>query len=140
MARRKETGITAGFMTQFHSSTPTASPSRDTVISGRRTPGFLDESKITSKGQLTLPKTVRAALGVDVGDAVQFVVKDNNIVVESALQEPDADPAVTAFLDILDDSIDTATAFPVELMKAMAALTAGIEVDLDAPIEGDVAI
>ena len=60
--------------------------------------------------------------------------------VEPASQEPLADPAVAAILDSIEGSIDTATAFPVELMKAMKALTAGIEVDLVAPIKGDVVI
>ena len=140
MARRKETGMTAGFMTQLHPSAPTARPSRDTAIMGHGTSGFLDESKITSKGQMTLPKIVRAALGVAVGDTVQFVMKDNRIVVEPASQEPVEDPALAAFLDTLEGSIDKATPFPVELLKAMKALTDGIEVDLDDPIEGDVVI
>jgi AbrB family looped-hinge helix DNA binding protein len=34
-------------------------------------------AKITSKGQITIPKEVREALGVDVGDSVQFVFQDN---------------------------------------------------------------
>ncbi|WP_177193926.1 hypothetical protein [Roseovarius lutimaris] len=45
-----------------------------------------------------------------------------------------------AFLDTIVESIDTASDFPAEMMEAMKALTAGIEVDLDAPIEGDVVI
>ncbi|MDP3261885.1 MAG: type II toxin-antitoxin system PrlF family antitoxin [Tabrizicola sp.] len=36
--------------------------------------GLLDSSKITSKGQITLPKTVRASLGVKEGDSIQFPV------------------------------------------------------------------
>jgi hypothetical protein len=50
------------------------------------------------------------------------------------------EPEMTAFLGILEDSIDTATALPIELMDAMRALSADIEVDLDAPIEGNVVI
>lgn len=140
MAHRKKPGMTASLMTQLPSSTQIAHKSRHTSILGRRASGILDESKITSKGQMTLPKIVRTALGVDVGDRVQFVARDSSIVLESAQQEPDTDPDVAAFLDLVEDSIDTATAFPMDLMIAMKSLVADIEVDLDAPIEGDVVI
>ena len=38
------------------------------------------ESAITSKGQTTLPKLVRKALGVVPGDRVRYVIFDNNEV------------------------------------------------------------
>ena len=38
------------------------------------------ESAITSKGQTTLPKPVRKALGVVPGDRVRYVIFDNNEV------------------------------------------------------------
>ena len=34
-------------------------------------------AKITAKGQVTIPKEIREALGVDAGDSVQFVVEAN---------------------------------------------------------------
>ena len=37
-------------------------------------------SVITSKGQTTLPKAVREALGVELGDRVRYVIFDNNEV------------------------------------------------------------
>ena len=140
MTGRKNTGMTTGFMTQMPSAMPSARSSRGAAFSGRGASGILDESKITSKGQLTLPKTVRAALGVAVGDTVRFVMENNKVVVETASEDPLEDPAVMAFLDTLEESIDTASDFPVEMMEAMKALTADIKVDLDAPIEGDVVI
>lgn len=36
---------------------------------------------VTSKGQITLPKTVREKLGVDTGDQVDFVVNEQGDVV-----------------------------------------------------------
>ena len=36
-------------------------------------------SAITSKGQTTLPKLVREALGVGAGDRVRYVVLDNEV-------------------------------------------------------------
>ena len=38
------------------------------------------ESAVTSKGQTTLPKAVRKALGVVPGDRVRYVIFDNNEV------------------------------------------------------------
>ena len=40
----------------------------------------MTESSITSKGQTTLPKSVREALGVAPGDRVRYVIFDNNEV------------------------------------------------------------
>lgn len=36
-------------------------------------------SAITSKGQTTLPKPVREALGVEAGDRVRYVILDNEV-------------------------------------------------------------
>lgn len=38
------------------------------------------DSAVTSKGQTTLPKPVREALGVVPGDRVRYVILDNNEV------------------------------------------------------------
>ena len=37
------------------------------------------QSAITSKGQTTLPKSVRQALGVNTGDRVRYVILDNEV-------------------------------------------------------------
>ena len=37
------------------------------------------ESAITSKGQTTLPKVVREALGVQTGDRVRYVIFDDEV-------------------------------------------------------------
>ena len=37
------------------------------------------QSAITSKGQTTLPKSVRKALGVRAGDRVRYVILDNEV-------------------------------------------------------------
>ena len=42
-------------------------------------------STVTSKGQITLPKSVREHLRVDTGDVVDFVVNDSGDVVVRAL-------------------------------------------------------
>ena len=37
-------------------------------------------AKVTSKGQVTIPKEVRQALGVEPGDRVSFVVRPDGVV------------------------------------------------------------
>ena len=37
------------------------------------------QSVITSKGQTTLPKSVREALGVRAGDRIRYVILDNEV-------------------------------------------------------------
>ena len=47
---------------------------------------FANDAKVMSKGQVTIPKNVRAALGVSTGDRVTFVVEGNEVkVVNSAV-------------------------------------------------------
>ena len=40
---------------------------------------FVDDAKVMSKGQVTIPKKVRAALGIDTGDRVTFIVDGGNV-------------------------------------------------------------
>lgn len=40
---------------------------------------FVNDAKVMSKGQVTIPKNVREALGIDVGDRVTFIVDGNEI-------------------------------------------------------------
>lgn len=47
---------------------------------------FIDDARVMSKGQVTIPKDVRDALGIDVGDRVTFIVDGNEVkVVNSAV-------------------------------------------------------
>lgn len=39
----------------------------------------MNESVVTSRGQTTLPKAVRAALGVGAGQRIRYVVLDNEV-------------------------------------------------------------
>jgi AbrB family looped-hinge helix DNA binding protein len=45
-------------------------------------------STITSKGQITIPKAVREALNLEVGDSVYFDVRPDGSVVLTARNEP----------------------------------------------------
>ena len=47
---------------------------------------FVDNAKVMSKGQVTIPKSVREVLGVSNGDRVSFIVEGNNVrVINSAV-------------------------------------------------------
>lgn len=40
---------------------------------------IIDDAKVMSKGQVTIPKEVRTALGVNTGDRVTFIVNGNEV-------------------------------------------------------------
>lgn len=40
---------------------------------------FVYDAKLMSKGQVTIPKAVRDALGISVGDRVTFILEDGNV-------------------------------------------------------------
>ena len=47
---------------------------------------FVNDARVMSKGQVTIPKNVRAALGINTGDRVTFIVDGGNVrVINSAL-------------------------------------------------------
>ena len=51
---------------------------------------FVNDAKVMSKGQVTIPKNVRAALGIETGDRVTFIVEGNEVkVVNSAVYARD---------------------------------------------------
>lgn len=104
-----------------------------------------EESTITAKGQTTVPKAVRQALGVDYGGRIAFFVDDaRRVYIEKATEEV-SDPVVDRFLAFLaDDMISnpgtSIVPLPVTLRNRMAALVGTMDIDLDAEIDGDVAI
>lgn len=105
-------------------------------------PAMLEEiSTITAKGQTTVPKSVRQALGVDYGGRIAFRVDERGVTVHRADTEND-DPAIDGFLTFLAADIkrrpEALTALSPALTDRVAELTKGIAVDLDAPIDGDV--
>ncbi|MBR5347043.1 MAG: AbrB/MazE/SpoVT family DNA-binding domain-containing protein [Deltaproteobacteria bacterium] len=40
---------------------------------------FVNDARVMAKGQVTIPKNVRAALGVENGDRVTFIVDGSNV-------------------------------------------------------------
>ena len=97
---------------------------------------------VTSKGQITLPKPIRQALGIAVGGRVAFDLRGSEIVVTRAEEAEHQDPAIAAFLSLLEQDIKGGkglTTLPDELAQAMLATLHQV-VDLDQDIAGDVAL
>jgi len=105
-----------------------------------------EESTITAKGQTTVPKSVRQALGVDYGGRIAFFVDEHRrVYVQKAEVEEIADPVIDRFLEFLAQDMaknpeKSVQPFPKALLDRAVALTAGMTVNLDAEIEGDVSI
>lgn len=98
-------------------------------------------ASVTSKGQITLPKSVRQLLGVESGDKIAFDVLGTQVVVSRADAEPHADPAISGFLALLEQDIRSGKrvgAVPQGLARSMAA--AAKITPTDEEIEGDVAL
>lgn len=102
-----------------------------------------ERSKITAKGQTTVPKAVRQALGVGQGDEIVFVVDDRGVSVRRVEAE-ETDPVIEGFLAFLAQDMkrnpQNIKAFPPDLAGRMAALTEGVPVDPDEEIDGSVAL
>ncbi len=99
------------------------------------------DSTVTSKGQTTVPKAVRQALGVGYGGRIVYRVTDEGVSLHRA--DEDVDPVIDAFLSFLADDMRSRQQFadiPAELRDRIDALTKGMKVDLDEAIEGEVAL
>jgi antitoxin PrlF len=97
---------------------------------------------VTSKGQITLPKPIRHALGVTVGSKVAFDLRNGEVIVTRAEERGHEDPAIIAFLGLLERDIrggKRVRTLPETLARAMLA-NARHAADLDETIEGKVAL
>lgn len=106
-------------------------------------PAIEEVCTITAKGQTTVPKAIRQALGVGYGGRIAFRVEDGAVSVH-AVSESEADPALAPFLALLERDVAARPAALVpltpELAASLTAATEGVQVDLAAPVEGDVAL
>ena len=97
---------------------------------------------ITTKGQTTVPKAVRQALGADYGGKITWRIDDNGVSVNRL--EDDQDPALGPFLNLLENHIashpSALSPITAEIRTKIQGLSHGVVVDLSTPIEGDVAI
>src|SRR5258705_13849224 len=97
---------------------------------------FEEISTLTDKGQTTVPKSVRKALGLTAGDKIAFHVGEAGVSLRRAGDA--GDPAIGSFLAFLARDIErnpeNLKAFPPELKKRLAGLVEGVAVDLESPL------
>lgn len=104
-------------------------------------PTIREVATLTSKGQITLPKPIRQALGVDAGGKLAFDMRGNEVIVTRADAEHE-DPAIGAFLSMLARDIEAGRnihGLPDDLARAMLERS-GHAVSLDDEIDGEVAL
>lgn len=104
-------------------------------------PSIHEQATLTSKGQITLPKAIRQALGVTTGGKVAFELRAGEVIVTRADTEHE-DPAISAFLDLLEVDIrkgQNVGKLPDELAQAMLA-NLGVTPDHEEEIEGEVVL
>ncbi len=96
---------------------------------------------LTAKGRITLPRSIRQALGVDTGARVAFELHEDGHVVVSRVDAEHEDPAIGAFLDLLADDVRAGRhvrAIPDDLARAMlehAQRKAGPDEDIDGDVD-----
>jgi antitoxin PrlF len=99
-----------------------------------------ETATITSKGQITLPKSIRQALGVDVGSKIAFDYTGGRVVVTRIENDLHEDDAIRGFLSLIEKDIHSGnniTDLPLDLVNKMMTEING-PVNLDDPINGDV--
>lgn len=102
---------------------------------------------ITAKGQTTVPKAVRQALGVGYGGRIAFRVENGSVTIRALISDGEnADPALTPFLRLLAADLAgrpsaAVRAITPALAGRLEALAAKIgQVDPDDAIEGEVTL
>ena len=106
-----------------------------------RMAGIQETATLTSKGQITLPKSIRQVLGVDTGSKLTFEVRDNEVIVRHTRDEHQ-DEVIGAFLHLIEADIRSGRhvgSLPDALAKALVANLRRAN-DLDEEIEGDVTL
>lgn len=100
-------------------------------------------SKITIKGQTTVPSGVRRAIGVGPGDEIGYIIEGDRAILVKAPGE-ERDDALGAFLDFVERDIrehpERVRGIPSELVERIRSLAADTPVDLDEPIHGAVSL
>ena len=101
---------------------------------------------ITAKGQTTVPRAIRQALGVGYGGRIAFRVEGHSVTVHALPEDDTSDPALAPFLALLEADIAGRPASAVlpltpSLASRMEALTGELDqVDPDVPIDDEVAL
>jgi antitoxin PrlF len=98
-------------------------------------------STLTDKYQTTVPKPIRRVLGLNKRDQLAYRVSSHGevVLVRRAKEDEHVDPVVSGLLDLIESDMAThrENLHPATtVLRARAlALTAGIEYDINAPLE-----
>ncbi|WP_374487273.1 type II toxin-antitoxin system PrlF family antitoxin [Zoogloea sp.] len=100
------------------------------------------ESTLTDRYQTTVPDTVRRALRLGKRDKIHYTIRPGGEVVLTRVEAPEADdPVLGQFLAFLARDMashpERLQAIDASLVQRLQSLTAGVEVDLDAPLSAD---
>ena len=97
---------------------------------------------MTSRGQVTLPKTIRQALGLDAGSKLSFTLRDSEVMVSRVGTEEHEDPAIGAFLRLLEQDVAQGCNISGPSEALTASLVAALENTQESTgnISGDVAL
>jgi antitoxin PrlF len=99
-------------------------------------------STITAKGQTTIPKAVRQALGVDYGGKIAYRIEEGRVTVHNPEAEHH-DPALAAFLGLIEKDIAAGRDIrdlPAGVATALRRAMKEVQVDLNEKLEGEVAL
>lgn len=99
------------------------------------------ESTVTSRGQTTIPGSIRRALMLEPADKVRYVLMDDKTVVLTRSENSDehGDPVIDEFLAFLaadmQENPGSVRTVPQDLLTRARNLTDSVTVDLDSPLD-----
>lgn len=96
------------------------------------------ESRLTERSQTTIPASIRDALHLKPGESIHYTLLAGGKVIMSRKDVEQDDPVVSQFLTFLENDMkknpQNIAPVPAMFWESIKALTAGVEVDLDAPL------
>ncbi|KMT64157.1 type II toxin-antitoxin system PrlF family antitoxin [Catenovulum maritimum] len=96
------------------------------------------ESTLTDRFQTTVPSVVRQALHLEKKDKIKFTIQPDGSVLLSRSVETQEDPIVESFLAFVASDMqnhpEKIQPLSASMRERIEMLTAGIELDLDAPL------
>ena len=97
-----------------------------------------ETSTITAKGQTTVPKTVRQALGVGYGGKIVFRVENGRVTVSNPAVDH-RDHALGSFLKLVEADISAGRNvqdLPKQTLASLRRILKQVDVDLEEALEG----
>ncbi len=98
------------------------------------------ESTLTDRYQTTIPAPVRSALGLNKKDKIRYIIhQDGTVTINKNVVEED--PVLVKFLDFLTNDMEAnpqnIQALDSKLRERVSDLVAGVEIDLDLPLNDE---